>query len=43
MLLLIILDSVVNVNRNYYPLILLEECKYERKNTKMENLINDYL
>ena len=43
MLLLIMLDSVVNVNKNYYPLILLEEGKYEIKNTKMENLINDYL
>ena len=35
------LDSVIKVNKNYYPRTLLEECKYEIKNNKMENLIND--
>ena len=34
------LDSVIRVNKNYYPQTLLEECKYEIKKTKMENLIN---
>ena len=37
------LDSVIRVNKNYYPQILLEECKYEIKKNKMENLINDDL
>ena len=37
------LDSVVRINKNYYPQILLRECKYEIKNNKMENLINDDL
>ena len=34
------LDSVVKVNEKHYPQILLEECKYDIKKTKMENLIN---
>ena len=37
------LDSVVRVNKKYYPQTFLEECKYEKKKTKMENLINDDL
>ena len=37
------LDSVIIVNKKYYPQILLEECKYEIKKTKIENLINDDL
>ena len=37
------LDSVIGVNKKYYPQTLLEECKYEIKKTKMENLINDDL
>ena len=37
------LDSVIRVNRKYYPQTLLEECKYEIKKNKMENLINDDL
>ena len=40
---LIILDSVIRVSKKYYPQILLEECKYEVKKTKTENLINDDL
>ena len=36
------LDSVIRVNKKYYPQTLLEECKYKIKN-KMENLINDGL
>ena len=37
----IMLDSVIRVNIKHYPQILLEECKYEKKKNKMENLIND--
>ena len=33
----------IRVSKNYYPQTLLEECKCETKNTKMENLINDDL
>ena len=37
------LDSVIGVNKKYYPQTLLEECKHEIKKTKMKNLINDDL
>ena len=37
------LDSVVRIKKKYYPQTLLEECKYEIKKTKMENLTNDEL
>ena len=40
---LIMLDYVIRVNKKYYPEILLEECEYEIKTTKMKNLINDDL
>ena len=40
---LIILDSVIKVKKKYHPQTLLEECKFEIKNTKMENLINNDL
>ena len=40
-LLLITLDSVVKVSEKYYPQILLEECKYKIKKTKIDNLIDD--
>ena len=40
---LITLDSVIKVNKKYYPQTLLEECKYEIKTTKIENLVNDDL
>ena len=40
---LIMLDSVANVKKKYYLQTLLEECKYEIKNTKMESFINDDL
>ena len=36
---IIMLDSVVRIKKKYYPQTLLEECKYEIKKTKMENLI----
>ena len=37
---LIRLDSVIRVNKKYYPQTLLEECKYVIRKNKMENLIN---
>ena len=40
---LMMLDSVIRANKRYYPQILLVECKYEIKKTKMGNLINDDL
>ena len=35
--------SVIKVKKNYYPQTLLEECKYEQEDIKMENLIDDDL
>ena len=29
--------------KKYYPQSLLEECKYEQKNIKIENLTDDYI
>ena len=40
---LTLLDSAIRENKKYYPQNLLEECKYEIKKNKMENLINDNL
>ena len=40
---LIMLDSVIRVNKKYYPQTLLEECKYVIRKNKMENFINDDL
>ena len=40
---LIMLDSVIRVNKKYYPQTLLEECKYVTRKNKMENIINDDL
>ena len=40
---LIMLDSVIRVNKKYYPQKLLEECKYVIRKNKMENLINNDL
>ena len=40
---LIMLDSVIRVNKKYYPQTLLEKFNYETKNNKMENLFNDDL
>ena len=37
---LIMLDSVIRVNKRHYPQTLLEVCKYEIKKNKMENLFN---
>ena len=40
---LIILDSVIRINKKHYPQTLLEVCKDEIKNNKMEKFINDDL
>ena len=37
------LDSDIKVSEKYSPQTLLEECKFEVKNTKMENFINNNL
>ena len=37
------LDSVIRVNKKYYPQTLLEECKYVIRKNKMDNFINDDL
>ena len=40
----ILLDSLfVNLDKEYYPLIFLEECKYATKNKKIVNTINEHL
>ena len=39
----IMLDSVIKVKKKYYSQTLLEECKYEPKKIKMENLIDNDL
>ena len=36
-------DSVIRVNKKYYPQTIFEECKYEIKKNQIENLINDDL
>ena len=36
-------DFVVETNKRYYLQTLFEECKYEIKKTKMENIINGSL
>ena len=40
---LITLDSVIRVNKKYYPQTLLQECKYITRKNKKHNLINDDL
>ena len=40
---LVMLDSLIRVNKKYYPQTLLEENKYVIRKDKMENLINDNL
>ena len=42
-LLLIMLDSIIKASKKYYLQTLLEECRYEAKKTKMENLVNNEL
>ena len=38
---IIMLDSVIKAKKKYYPQTLLEECKYEHKKTKRENITDD--
>ena len=33
-------NSVIRVSKKYYSQTLLQECNYERKKTKIENLVN---
>ena len=33
------IDSVIKVNKKYYPQVFLEECTYEIKNTKWKILL----
>ena len=40
---LIMLDSVIRVNKKYHPQKFLEDCKYVIRKNKMGNLINDDL
>ena len=40
---LTLLESVIRVNKKYYPQTPLEQCKYIIKNNKIENLTNDDL
>ena len=40
---IIMLDSVIKARKKYYPQTLLEECKYEQENKKVENLTDDDL
>ena len=37
------LDSVIKAKKKYYPQTILEECKYDLKMIKIENLIDDDL
>ena len=37
------LDSVIRVNKKYYPQTLLEECKYKIKKNRSGNCINNHL
>ena len=40
---IIMIDSVIRVNKKYYPQTLLEECKYIQEKIKIENYINEDL
>ena len=40
---LVMLDSVIRANKNFYPQTLLEECKYVMRKNIMENFINNDL
>ena len=40
---IIMIDSIIRVNKKYYPQTLSEECKYIQENIKMENYINENL
>ena len=40
---IIMLDSVIKVNKKYYPQTFLEECKYVQEKIKNENYIDNDL
>ena len=40
---IIMLDSVIKANKNYYPQTFLEECKYVQDKIKTENYIDEDL
>ena len=40
---IIMIDSVIKVNKKYYPQTVLEECKYVKEKIKIENYIDEYL
>ena len=40
---IIMIDSVINANKKYYPQTLMEECKYIQEKIKIENYINEDL
>ena len=40
---IIMIDSVIRVNKKYYPQTLLEECEYIQEKIKIENYINEDL
>ena len=40
---IIMLDSVIKANTNYYPKTFLEECKYVQEKIKFENHIDEDL
>ena len=40
---IIMIDSIIKVNKKYYPQRLLEECKYKQEKIKIENYINEDL
>ena len=40
---IIMIDSVIKANKNYYPQTFLEKCKYIQEKIKIENYINDDL
>ena len=37
----ILIDSIFRTGNNYYPKVFLEECKYDIKEIKIHNYIND--
>ena len=40
---IIMLDSVIESDKKYYPRTLLEECKYVQEKIKFQNCINEEL
>ena len=38
---MVMLDSVIKVNKKYYPQTFLEECKYAQEKIKIESYIDD--